>query len=43
MHFVTCFLDEPDPKPSRFKQEKKAIYAVYNEKYDALLAPFSLS
>ena len=40
--FFTRFLDERDPKLSRFKQENKAIYTVSNEKHDARLAPFFL-
>ena len=35
--FFSCF-GIPDPNPSRFKQEKKAMYTVYKEKHNAHLA-----
>ena len=40
--FLLVFLDERDPKLSRFKQEHKAIYTVANEKHEARLPPFFL-
>ena len=39
---LLVFLDERDPKLSRFKQEQKAIYRVSGDKHDARLPPFFL-